>query len=75
MNANYTEDTRTPICTTISEICTHISELELDVERLQNENQQILEQRQEHDELVRAVDQQQTLAERRAGAGVATRAK
>lgn len=59
----------------VDELEKEIAELQTDVERLQNEKQQILEQREEHSQLVRAVDRQRTLEEQKAEAGVATRAK
>jgi chromosome segregation ATPase len=60
---------------TVSEQRERIDGLETDVDRLQREKQQILDQREEHTELVRAVESQQSLEERRAQAGLATRAK
>jgi metal-responsive CopG/Arc/MetJ family transcriptional regulator len=52
-----------------------IDDLERDIERLNRERRQILEQREEHDELVRAVEREQSLAERKAEAGLGTRLK
>jgi len=52
-----------------------VAELETEVERLQNEKRLILEQREEHTELVRAVEEERTLEQRRAEAGLATRVK
>jgi hypothetical protein len=49
--------------------------LETDLERARREKRQILDQREEHTELVRAVGEERSLAERQAAAGVATRAK
>ena len=60
---------------TLRKLRNEIDDLETDVERLQNEKQQILEQREEHSELVRAVERERTLQERKAQAGLATRAK
>jgi len=52
-----------------------VADLEQQVERLQREKRLILEQREEHSQLVRAVEQGQRLAEGRAQAGLATRAR
>jgi protein subunit release factor A len=52
-----------------------VSELEETVERLEREKRLILEERDEHTQLVRAVEQEQSLAEERAQAGLATRVK
>lgn len=52
-----------------------IDDLEREVERLNRERRQILEQREEHDELVSAVEREQSLAERKAEAGLGTRLK
>jgi hypothetical protein len=52
-----------------------VADLEQQVERLEREKRLILEQRDEHSQLVRAVEQEQSLAEERAQAGLATRAK
>jgi TolA-binding protein len=52
-----------------------IEDLEREVERLNRERRQILEQREEHNELVSAVERDQSLAERKAGAGLGTRLK
>jgi hypothetical protein len=52
-----------------------VGDLEQQVERLQREKRLILEERDEHSQLVRAVEQQRTLEEQRAQAGLATRAK
>ena len=49
--------------------------LQQEAERLRREKRLILEQREEHTELVRAVQNEQTLAERKASAGALTRAK
>jgi hypothetical protein len=52
-----------------------VADLEQQVERLQREKRLILEEREEHSQLVRAVEQEQSLAEERAQAGLATRAR
>ena len=50
-------------------------ELQREVDRLHRERRQILEQREEHTELVSAVKSEQSLAERKAKAGLGTRLK
>lgn len=50
-------------------------ELKREVERVQREKRQILDQREEHTELVKAVQSERTIAERKAQAGIATRSK
>jgi len=50
-----------------------VAELETRAERLENEKRMILEQQEEHTELVRQVEQERSLAERKARAGLATR--
>jgi hypothetical protein len=52
-----------------------VGDLEQQVERLQREKRLILEQREEHSQLVRAVEQEQSLAEEWAQAGLATRVR
>jgi len=52
-----------------------VGDLEQQVERLEREKRLILEQREEHAQLVRAVEEQRTLEQERAQAGLATRAK
>jgi len=52
-----------------------VAELEQQVERLEREKRLILEQREEHSQLVAAVEQQRTLEQQRAQAGLATRVK
>jgi chromosome segregation ATPase len=52
-----------------------VAELETDVERLQNEKRQILQQREEHTELVRQVERERSLQERKAEAGLGQRVK
>jgi len=52
-----------------------VDELEQRAERLEREKRLILEQREEHSQLVRAVEEQRTLEQERAQAGLATRAR
>lgn len=52
-----------------------VARLEAENERLRREKRLILEQRQEHTDLVRAVENDRTLAERKARAGLLTKAK
>ena len=52
-----------------------VARLEQEVDRLQSEKRLILEEREEHSQLVAAVEQEQTLAEERAAASAVTRAK
>ncbi|MEF8821957.1 MAG: hypothetical protein V5A52_06745 [Halovenus sp.] len=52
-----------------------VAELEQRVERLEREKRLILEQREEHTELVRQTERRQDIVERRAKAGLATRVK
>jgi hypothetical protein len=52
-----------------------VADLEQQVERLGREKRLILEQREEHSQLVRAVEEQRTLEQERAQAGLATRAR
>jgi hypothetical protein len=52
-----------------------VGDLEQQVERLEREKRLILEERDEHRQLVRAVEQEQSLAEERAQAGLATRVR
>lgn len=52
-----------------------IEDLERENERLRREKRLVLEQREEHTDLVKTVERQQSLAERKASAGVLTRAK
>ena len=59
----------------VHELEQRVEQLETDLERARREKRQILDQREEHTELVRAVEEERSLAERRAAAGVATRAK
>ena len=50
-------------------------DLKRENERLRNEKRTIIEQREEHTELVRTVERQQSLAERKARAGLLTKTK
>jgi len=52
-----------------------VGDLQERVERLEREKRLILEQREEHSQLVRAVEQEQSLAEERAQAGLVTRVR
>ena len=52
-----------------------IDELEREIERVHREKRLILEQREEHTELVNTVERQQSLAERKARAGLLTKTK
>jgi len=52
-----------------------LAEVEQELERAKRERRQLLEQREEHSELVRAVQEERTLEQRRAEAGLATRVK
>lgn len=52
-----------------------IEELEREIERTHREKRLVLEQREEHTELVNTVKEEQSLAKRKANAGVLTRAK
>lgn len=52
-----------------------VKELESELERLEREKRLILEEREEHSQLVRAVEREQEIAEKRARAGVLQRAK
>jgi len=52
-----------------------VGDLQERVERLEREKRLILEQREEHSQLVRAVEEQRTLERERAQAGLATRAR
>lgn len=52
-----------------------IDDLETELERVHREKRQILEQREEHQDLVRAVEREQSRADRRARAGMVKRAK
>jgi len=52
-----------------------VADLEQQVERLEREKRLILEQREEHAQLVRAVEEQRTLEQERGQAGLATRAR
>jgi len=52
-----------------------VADLEQEVERLERERRLLLEQREEHAQLVRAVEQRRTLEQARAQAGLATRVR
>jgi len=52
-----------------------VADLEQQVERLERERRLLLEQREEHSQLVRAVEQRRTLERERAQAGLATRVR
>jgi len=52
-----------------------VAELETELERLRNEKRQILQQREEHTELVRAVERERSIQERKAQAGLGQRVK
>lgn len=52
-----------------------VRDLEQELERARREKRLILEQRDEHSQLVQAVEREQSLAEERAQAGAVTRAK
>jgi chromosome segregation ATPase len=69
------EETIAALGVELEELEEEIAELETDVERLQNEKQQILQQREEHKELVRQVERERSLAERKAEAGLGQRLK
>lgn len=58
-----------------AELQQRIDRLETENERLNAEKRQILAQREEHTELVRTVERQQSLAERKAHAGLLTKTK
>lgn len=60
---------------TLTDYESEVERLRSDVARLQNEKRQILEQREEHTDLVRAIEREQSREDRRAQAGVLTRAK
>jgi tRNA G18 (ribose-2'-O)-methylase SpoU len=59
----------------VRELERQLAEAERDLERVQREKRLILDEREEHQDLVRAVEQEQSIQERRAQAGVLTRAK
>lgn len=52
-----------------------IEELEREIERTHREKRLVLEQREEYTDLVKTVERQQSLAERKAGAGLWTKTK
>lgn len=59
----------------LAELEREIRDLRTENERLRREKRMILEQREEHTDLVRAIERETTMEERRAQAGVFTRAK
>jgi chromosome segregation ATPase len=59
----------------VRELERQLAEAERDLERVRQEKRLILAEREEHQDLVRAVEQEQSIQERRAMAGVLTRAK
>lgn len=61
------------IITEYADLRAECEDLRTECERLKNEKRTILEQREENEELVAYVDQEKTLQERKAKAGVVTR--
>jgi predicted anti-sigma-YlaC factor YlaD len=59
----------------VRELERQLAEAERDLERVQQEKRLILEEREEHQNLVQAVEQERSLEERRAQAGLLTRTK
>jgi len=59
----------------LAECRDRVDELETELERLRNEKQLVLEQREEHTELVRAVERERSIQERKAQAGLGQRMK
>lgn len=59
----------------IDELEQRVDELETELARVHREKRQVLEQREEHGELVAALQEERALEQRRAQAGVVTRAK
>jgi len=59
----------------LAECRDRVAEVETEVERLQNEKRLVLEQREEHTELVRAVERERSIQERKAQAGLGQRLK
>lgn len=59
----------------IDDLKSEIDDLEMEIQRVHREKRQILEQREEHTELVKQVEQERSLAERKAQAGILTRTK
>jgi chromosome segregation ATPase len=57
----------------LAECQSHVDDLETDLERCRRARRQLLEQRDEHGELVAAVERERSLEERRASAGVIQR--
>lgn len=58
-----------------SEFIQEHAELQQELERVRREKRQVLEQREEHTELVKAVQTDRTLQQRKEQAGIVTRAK
>lgn len=58
-----------------AELQQHVEELQQEVDRLQNEKRTLINDRQEKQELVEYVETEKSLSERKAQAGVITRAK
>jgi Arc/MetJ-type ribon-helix-helix transcriptional regulator len=52
-----------------------VNELQTQVERLQREKRMILEQREEHTDLIESIQREESRADRKARAGIFTRAK
>jgi len=52
-----------------------VNRLRTEVERLQNEKRQLIEQREEHEELVKWADRERTLQEEKLRAGIGRRLK
>jgi len=59
----------------LDECQARVAELETEAERLRNEKRMILQQQEEHTELVRQVEQERSLAEQKAKAGLGQRVK
>jgi len=59
----------------LAECRERVDELETELERLRNEKRLVLEQREEHTELVRAVERERSIQERKAQAGLGQRLK
>ena len=59
----------------IDNLESEVDDLETEIQRVHREKRQILEQRKEHTELVKQVEQERSLAEKKSQAGVLTRTK
>lgn len=68
-------DQVTELETTVEELKETIDEMEIELDRVHREKRQILELRDEHTDLVTAVETEVSLQEKRAHAGVLTRMK